>query len=166
MSIITINRGSYSRGKEVAEKLALKLGSECISRDILLEASDEFNIPELKLIRAIHDAPSLLDRLYVGKERYIASVRKEILGHFKKDNVIYHGLAGHFFVKGISHVIKVRIIADMEDRVRAALANSVRTGSSLRSELEDLLGTAWDAELEPFRYAGDGAPIRYLHRVG
>ena len=46
MSIITINRGSYSRGKEVAEKLALKLGYECISRDILLEASDEFNIPE------------------------------------------------------------------------------------------------------------------------
>lgn len=53
-----------------------------------------------------------------------------------------------------------------EDRLRAAMSNSARTGGSLRSELEDLLGTAWDAELEPFRYAGDGAPIRYLHRVG
>ena len=53
MSIITINRGSYSRGKQVAEKLALKLGYECISRDILLEASEEFNIPEIKLIRAL-----------------------------------------------------------------------------------------------------------------
>ncbi len=59
MSIITISRGSYSRGKEVAEKLAQDLGYECLSRDILLEASERFNIPELKLVRAIHDAPSM-----------------------------------------------------------------------------------------------------------
>ena len=24
----------------------------------------------------------------------------------------------------------------------------------------------WDEELEPFRYAGDGAPVRWLHKVG
>lgn len=118
MPIITISRGSYSKGKEIAEKVARELGYECIARKVLLEASDEFNIPELKLIRAIHDAPSLLNRLSVGKKKYIAFVRKEILDHFRNDNVVYHGLAGHFFVKGISHVIKVRIIADMEDRVR------------------------------------------------
>jgi hypothetical protein len=28
-----------------------------------------------------------------------------------------------------------------------------------------LLGSAWDDELEPFRYAGDGAPVRWLHEV-
>jgi hypothetical protein len=31
--------------------------------------------------------------------------------------------------------------------------------------LDGLLGTAWDAELEPFRHAGDGAPVRWLHQV-
>jgi hypothetical protein len=45
MAIITISRGSYSRGKEVAEALADKLGYGCVSRDILLEASKEFHIP-------------------------------------------------------------------------------------------------------------------------
>jgi hypothetical protein len=35
--------------------------------------------------------------------------------------VVYHGLAGHFFVKGITHALKVRIIADMEDRVRTEM---------------------------------------------
>ncbi|NIM21548.1 MAG: cytidylate kinase-like family protein, partial [Candidatus Latescibacteria bacterium] len=58
MSIVTISRGSYSRGKEVAEKVAEKLGYECISRDVIIEACDEFNVPEVKLVRAIHDAPS------------------------------------------------------------------------------------------------------------
>jgi len=62
MGVITISRGSYSKGKEIAEKLAIKLGYDCISREILLKASDDFNVPEAKLIRALHDAPSFFIR--------------------------------------------------------------------------------------------------------
>lgn len=118
MSLITISRGSYSKGKEVAEKVAQELGYECISRDILIEASDHFHIPEIKLVRAIHDAPSVFNRFTHGKEKYIAYIQAAILGHMKKDNCVYHGLAGHFFLQGVPHVLKVRIIADIEDRVR------------------------------------------------
>jgi hypothetical protein len=31
--------------------------------------------------------------------------------------------------------------------------------------IKRLLGEPWDAELESFRYAGDGAPVRWLHQV-
>ena len=117
MSIITISRGSYSRGKEVAEKVAVALGYECISREILLEASEQFNIPEIKLVRAIHDAPSILERFTYGKEKYVAYLKAALLKHVQKDNVVYHGLAGHFFLQGIPHVLKVRIVADLEDRI-------------------------------------------------
>jgi hypothetical protein len=112
MSIVTISRGSYSRGKEVAEELAQKLGYRCFSRDILIKASEQFNIPEIKLIRAIHDAPSILDRFTFGKERYVAYIRSALLEQVQKDDVVYHGLAGHFFLQGIPHVLKVRITAD------------------------------------------------------
>lgn len=118
MSIITISRGSYSRGKEVAEKLSQRLGYECLSRDILLEASDEFNIPEIKLIRALHDAPTVLERFNHGKERYVAYLRSSLLKHTLRDNVVYHGLAGHYFLRDVSHVLKVRILANIEDRVK------------------------------------------------
>jgi cytidylate kinase len=118
MSIITISRGSYSRGKEVAEKLAQSLGYECLSRDILLEASERYNIPEIKLIRAIHDAPSILERFTYSKEQYVAYIRAALLRHVQKDNVVYHGLAGHFLLQGVPHVLKVRILAGLEDRVK------------------------------------------------
>ena len=36
----------------------------------------------------------------------------------------------------------------------------------LQREIDRLLGADWDDELEPFRYAGDGAPVRWLHKVG
>jgi hypothetical protein len=51
-----------------------------------------------------------------------------------------------------------------EDRIRAAL--DAADAGSVRAELALALGQAWDDELEPFRYAGAGAPVRWLHRVG
>ena len=53
-----------------------------------------------------------------------------------------------------------------EDRLRAALARAAADpATSVVAELQALLGKAWDDELEPFRYAGDGAPVRWLHQV-
>jgi len=39
-------------------------------------------------------------------------------------------------------------------------------GGSLEAELTLLLGDSWDAELEPFRHASAGAPVRWLHAAG
>lgn len=52
-----------------------------------------------------------------------------------------------------------------ENRVRAALEHA-HDAARMRRELDLALGQAWDDELEPFRYAGAGAPIKWLHRVG
>lgn len=52
-----------------------------------------------------------------------------------------------------------------EDRVRAALAEG-GSPAALADRMRHLLGADWDEELEPFRYAGDGASVRWLHRVG
>jgi hypothetical protein len=70
-----------------------------------------------------------------------------------------------------------------ESRLRAAMAvaaapvmaGSPRSGApgslpdragSLEDEIARLLGQPWDDELEPFRCAGDGAPVRWLHATG
>lgn len=117
MTIVTISRGSYSMGKQVAERLAVRLGYECYSRDVLLEASDKFNIPEIKLVNAIIDAPSFLNRFAHGQQNYIAYIQSALTRHICKDNVVYHGLGGHVFLKNVSHVLKVCIIADFKRRV-------------------------------------------------
>jgi cytidylate kinase len=121
MSVIIISRGSYSHGSVVAEKLAQQMGYECISRDILIEISHEFNIPKIKLIRAICHSPSALEPYTFAREKYIAFIRSAILDHLSKDNTVYHGFAGHFFVKDIPHVLKVRIIADMDARIKCMM---------------------------------------------
>jgi cytidylate kinase len=141
MSVITISRGSYSYGMAIAEKVAQRLNYECIARDVLLEASKEFNIPELKLFRAIKDAPSILDRFTYGKQKYVAYIQAALLNHLKRDNAVYHGFAGHFFVRGVSHVLKVRILADLEARIKLVME---RDGISRKQALRFIKGL--DAE--------------------
>lgn len=50
-----------------------------------------------------------------------------------------------------------------EDRLRTLLATA--HGPQLALGLDTLLGSAWDDELEPFREAGEGAPVTWLHQV-
>jgi Protein of unknown function (DUF3145) len=58
-----------------------------------------------------------------------------------------------------------------EDRLRAAMTLAAcpapgRPAGSLEAELARLMGQAWDDELEPFRCAAEGAPVRWLHATG
>lgn len=52
-----------------------------------------------------------------------------------------------------------------EDRIRHAMLGA-RDERSLREALDDLLGAPWDAELEVFRHAADGEPVRWITAVG
>lgn len=159
MAIITISRGSYSKGREVAERTAKRLGYRVVSRDVLLDASDQFHIPEVKLVRAIHDAPSILDRFSHGRQCFLAYVQSALASQAQQDNVVYHGLAGHVLLKGVPHVLKVRIIADLDARVRAEMMREnisdvdarillQKDDSERRKWTQSLYGVdPWDASL-------------------
>ena len=171
MAIVTISRGSYSRGKAVAKLLAERLGYDCLSRDILLDASEHFHVPEMKLIRALHDAPSILDRFTYGKERYLAYIKKALLERVQHDNVVYHGLAGHLLLRGISHVMKVRIVANLDTRVRQEMIREGISGDEARRILvkddderrkwtQFVYGVdAWDARLYDIVLSIDGLGV-------
>ena len=52
-----------------------------------------------------------------------------------------------------------------EERLKAAVVKSALGETTLDTEINKLLGKPWDDELETFRHAGDGAPVRWLHQV-
>lgn len=169
MTIITISRGSFSKGKEVAEATAERLGFDCVSRDVLLDASDRYSIPEFKLERAMHDAPSFLERLTGGREKYMAYIRSALAERVVDDDVVYHGLAGHLLLKGVDHVLKIRIIADLSDRVahemeREGVAEEV---ARARIERDDEARRKWTQSL----YGADPCDpalydlVIHIHRI-
>ena len=52
-----------------------------------------------------------------------------------------------------------------EDRLKAAVVKAALGETTLLAEIDKLLGKPWDDELETFRHAGEGAPVRLLHQV-
>jgi Protein of unknown function (DUF3145) len=52
-----------------------------------------------------------------------------------------------------------------EDRLKASVVKATLGDTTLVAEIDKLLGKPWDDELETFRHAGEGAPVRWLHQV-
>jgi cytidylate kinase len=145
MAIITISRGCFSHGQEIAEKVAARLGYDCISREVLLEAAKLFNVSERKLIKSLHDAPTVLERISNGKMEYLADIKAALLKYARKDNIVYHGHAGHLLLTEIPKVLKVRILAEKEDRIAflKQQQNISREQALLNIENEDKHRTNW-----------------------
>ncbi len=152
MAIITISRGSYSMGKAVAEQVAARLGYSVISRDLLLDASERYHIPEIKLIRAIHDAPGILERFSHNKQAYLAYIKAALTKRVSSDNVVYHGLAGHIMLKGLSGVLKVRITANLEMRVASEMKREKISAQEARSLIlkDDQQRRGWTKSVHGF----------------
>jgi cytidylate kinase len=121
MAIITISRGTFSGGQKLAECIAAKLGYRCISREVLVETAKEFDVSEEKLLEALTKKPWLLERLTRARDHYLAYIRATLLKEAKDENVVYHGLAGHLLLKDVPHVFRIKVIANMEFRIKNAM---------------------------------------------
>jgi cytidylate kinase len=121
VAIITISRGTMSGGRKLAEMLADSLGYRCVSREVIIKTADAYGIAESKLFEAIQKSPSILQKFTFEREHYLAFIQATLCEYAKDDNLIYHGHAGHLLLEGIDHVLRVRIVSDMVDRVKAAV---------------------------------------------
>jgi cytidylate kinase len=77
-----------------------------------------------------------LDHLEAPEPHQSDCLRSSLLQHVLKDNVVYHGLAGHYFLQDIPHVLKVRIIAEIEDRVKEEMRRENISAAEARHVLK------------------------------
>jgi cytidylate kinase len=123
MPIVTISRGAKSGGIALAQLLCEDLGYRCLSREILVESAKKYNIDEETLAAELEKTPTFWQRLTKEQNRYLIFVKCALLQAAKDDNVVYHGHAGQFFLEGVKHALKVRILAPVEYRVRTVMAD-------------------------------------------
>mgnify|MGYP006280547871 CR=1 FL=1 len=118
MAIITISRGCCSRGQIIAQAVARELNYTCQDREILVDASQLFDVSEKKLIKSLHDAPGIIERIKGGKTKYLKMIQSVLLAHASEDNLVYSGHAGHLLLPPVRHLLKVRINVDLEARIQ------------------------------------------------
>lgn len=124
MAIITISRGTFTGGRQLADCVAEKLGYRCLSGEMLLAEASEYGAPVEKLSKAMSSTPGILERMTVERDRYLAYIKAALFKEAKEDNLVYHGHAGHLLLEGVPHVLKVRIVASVDYRVKQVMERS------------------------------------------
>ncbi len=121
MAIITISRGTFSGGRELAEQLARQLGYECVSREVLVEAAHDYGVSLEKLSESLEEIPGVLQGMSLERAHYLAYIQAALSKYAQNERLVYHGHAGHLLLYGIPHVLRVKVIADMEYRILNAM---------------------------------------------
>jgi cytidylate kinase len=118
MSVITISRGTFSGGKMLAECVAGKLGYQCIDREVIVNQAAAWGVSQNDLRTAIQKPPSILGQSGHTQYIYLALIQAALTQSVRSGNAIYHGLAAHLLLKCVPHILRVRIIAPLETRIR------------------------------------------------
>ena len=161
MAIITISRGSLSGGKALAGCLADRLGYPILGREVLLEAAESMGVSEEVFREKFEAAPGLWARLTREREKYTLAIQTSLAEWCTRGDLVYHGLSGQFLLKELPGVLKVRLVAPLDMRVKAfmdthPLVSHAETESFIRNvdqERSRWCRLMYDAELtDPSHY--------------
>jgi cytidylate kinase len=121
MAIITISRGSFSGGKTLAECLARRLNYHCIDRDVVAQRASARGVSPGDLLAALDTPPTTaLYTLNHRKYIYLVLIQAAIAAEMSSGNAVYHGLVGHRLFPEDFPALRLRVIAPLEFRIRAA----------------------------------------------
>ena len=160
MPIITIYQGASGEGQELAEMVAESLGYRCVGREVLVEASRRYGIPEAKLNEIVEKGPHWWERLLQDLRPYRIALQATLCELAHDGKLVYHGHLGHELLPDIRHVLKVLLTAPIDFRIGQIRARQNLTDDAARHYLEEvdkarsrrlmaMFGTDWR---DPNRY--------------
>jgi len=117
MPIITIYRGAFLGGEQVAQYVAQSLDYQCVGREVLVEASRGYGIPAAKLNEIFEREPHWWEDWQQNLRPYRIALQAAICDLAQEGNLVYHGHIGHELLPGIRHVLRVLLTAPLEFRI-------------------------------------------------
>lgn len=142
MQIITIYQGASGSGEELANAVAQSLGYGCIGREVLVEASLQYGIPEAKLTEIVEREPKWWATFTRNLDPYRIALQAAFCELAANRGIVYHGHLGHELVPKFQHVLKVLLTAPKELRMKQVQA---------RHKLDDLAARRYVEEVDKAR---------------
>ena len=118
MAIIVISHEMGAGGPEIGQLLAQRLGYKYVDQELISDAAHRYGLLEEKLSHLDESKPSLFERFDAETRRYITVIQTALYEFAEHDNVVLMGRGGQWLLRGIPHVIRVRIMAPFELRVK------------------------------------------------
>jgi cytidylate kinase len=139
MAIITISHEMGAGGPEIGQQVAEKLGYRYVDQELISDAAHRYGLLEEKLSHLDESKPSLFERFDAETRRYITVIQTALFEFAEQDRVVLMGRGGQWLLRGISHHIRVRVIAPFDLRVKrlaAKLSGPMGEQASTRTVME------------------------------
>jgi cytidylate kinase len=136
--LITISRGSMSGGQALASCLSAALGAPCIGRELVVEAAAKLGVSEEVISQKLERSPGLWERMTHERRIYVTALQAALAEHVAGGNLVYHGFADHLLLPGVPAVLRVRLIAPLEMRVRAVMGQHRLTREAAARYIEEI----------------------------
>jgi cytidylate kinase len=128
MAIITISHQMGAGGSEIGMGLAQRLGYHYVDQELIQDAVRRYGLVEEKLSHLDESKPTLFERFDAETRHYITILQTTLLEFAENDNAVLMGRGGQWLLRGIPHVLRVRVIAPFDHRVRQWIKRTSEVG--------------------------------------
>ena len=118
MAIIVVSHQMGAGGPEVGRALAQRLGYRYVDQELLLDAVRRYGLAEEKLSHLDESKPTLFERFDTETRHHITVLQTTLLELAELDNALFMRGGGQWLLRGVAHVLRLRLIAPFEHRVR------------------------------------------------
>jgi cytidylate kinase len=119
MAIIVVSQQMGAGGPEIGMALAQRLGYRYVDQELLLDAVRRYGLAEDKLSHLEESKPTLFERFDTETRHHITVLQTTLLELAELDNAVLMRGGGQWLLRGVPHVLRARIIAPFEHRVKS-----------------------------------------------
>jgi cytidylate kinase len=118
MSIVTLSHEMGAGGPEIGQLVAERLGYKYVDHELISDTARRYGLIEEKLEHLDETKPSLFERFDAETRRYITAMQTALYEFAEHDDVVLMGRGGQWLLRGVAHVLRVRVMAPFELRVK------------------------------------------------
>ena len=118
MAIIIVSHQMGAGGPEVGRALAERTRYRYVDQELLLDAVRRYGLAEEKLSHLDESKPTLFERFDTETRHHITVLQTTLLELAELDNAVFMRGGGQWLLRGVAHVLRIRLIAPVEHRVK------------------------------------------------
>lgn len=118
MAIVTISDELGAYGPEIGQGLAKQLSYRYVDQELISEAAQRYGLLEAKLSHLGDSKPSLFERFDAETRHHITVLQTTLFEFADLDNAVFMRGGGQWLLRGVPHVLRIRVIAPLELRVK------------------------------------------------
>ena len=118
MAIIVVSTQMGAGGPEIGMKLGQKMGFRYVDQELVLDVARRYGVAEDKLSHLDESKPTIFERFDAETRHHITVLQTTLLELAELDNCIFMRGGGQWLLRGVGHVVRVRMLAPFEHRVK------------------------------------------------